>query len=136
LSRLYLLDTNILSELVRNPFGMIRQRVDHVGSDNVFTSMVVAGELHFGTVKKMSPALRIRVLSAFDFIPVWALPIHAYELYGNLRADLEQRGLPISANDMWIAAHALAEDAVLVSNNIREFSRVPGLKVENWMQAS
>jgi tRNA(fMet)-specific endonuclease VapC len=135
LSRLYLLDTNIVSELVRNPFGMIRQRVDHVGSGNVFTSIIVAGELHFGLAKKTSPALRVRVLTAFEFIPVWVLPPNTHEYYGPLRADLEQRGLPISANDMWIAAHALAEDAVLVSNNIREFSRVPGLKVENWMQA-
>jgi tRNA(fMet)-specific endonuclease VapC len=136
LSRLYLLDTNIVSDLVRNPFGMIRQHVDHVGSGNVFTSVIVAAELHFGIAKKASQKLRRRVLDAFEFVPVWPMPIVVAEHYGSLRADLELRGLPIGANDMWIAAHALAEDAVLVSNNIREFSRINGLKVENWMQAS
>lgn len=136
MSRLYLLDTNIVSDLVRNPFGMIRQHVDRVGSGNVFTSVIVAAELHFGIAKKASQKLRGRVLDAFEFVPVWPLPIVVAEHYGSLRADLELRGLPIGANDMWIAAHALAEDAVLVSNNIREFSRINGLKVENWMQAS
>jgi tRNA(fMet)-specific endonuclease VapC len=136
LSRLYLLDTNIVSDLVRNPFGMIRQHVDHVGSGNVFTSVIVAAELHFGVEKKASQQLRRRVLDAFEFVPVWPLPVHVAEHYGSLRADLETRSLPIGANDLWIAAHALAEDAVLVSNNIREFSRINGLKVENWMQAS
>jgi len=136
LSRLYLLDTNIVSDLVRNPDGMIRQHVDHVGPGNVFTSVIVAAELHFGIAKKASQKLRRRVLDAFEFIPVWPLPIVVAAHYGSLRADLELRGLPIGANDMWIAAHALAEDAVLVSNNIREFSRINGLKVENWMQSS
>ncbi len=136
MSRLYLLDTNIVSDLVRNPFGMTRQHVDHVGSGNVFTSVIVAAELHFGIAKKASQKLRRRVLDAFEFVPVWPMPIVVAEHYGSLRADLELRGLPIGANDMWIAAHALAEDAVLVSNNIREFSRINGLKVENWMQAS
>jgi tRNA(fMet)-specific endonuclease VapC len=136
LSRLYLLDTNIVSDLVRNPFGMIRQHIDHVGSGNVFTSVIVAAELHFGVAKKTSRQLRRRVLDAFEFVPVWPMPIEVAEHYGSLRADLETRGLPIGANDLWIAAHALAEDAVLVSNNIREFSRINGLKVENWMQAS
>jgi tRNA(fMet)-specific endonuclease VapC len=136
LSRLYLLDTNIVSDLVRNPFGMIRQHLDHVGSGNVFTSVIVAAELHFGVAMKASQKLRRRVLDAFEFVPVWPMPIGAAEHYGSLRADLELRGQPIGGNDMWIAAHALAEDAVLVSNNIREFSRINGLKVENWMQAS
>jgi tRNA(fMet)-specific endonuclease VapC len=135
LSRLYLLDTNIVSDLVRNPFGMIRQHVDHVGSGSVFTSVIVAAELHFGVAKKASQKLRRRVLDAFEFVPVWPMPIGVAEHYGSLRADLEMRGQPIGGNDMWIAAHALAEDAVLVSNNIREFSRITGLKVENWMQA-
>jgi tRNA(fMet)-specific endonuclease VapC len=98
--------------------------------------VIVAAELHFGVAKKTSQQLRLRVLNAFEFIPVWPLPIQVAEHYGLLRADLELRGLPIGANDMWLAAHALAEDAVLVSNNIREFSRINGLKVENWMQAS
>jgi tRNA(fMet)-specific endonuclease VapC len=136
LSRLYLLDTNIVSDLVRNPFGMVRQHLDHVGSSNVFTSVIVAAELHFGVAKKASQKLRRRVLDAFEFVPVWPMPIGVAEHYGSLRADLELRGQPIGANDMWIAAHALAEDAVLVSNNIHEFSRINGLKVENWMQAS
>ncbi len=136
MSRLYLLDTNIVSDLVRNPFGMVRQHLDHVGSGNVFTSVIVAAELHFGVAKKASQKLRRRVLDAFEFVPVWPMPIGVAEHYGSLRADLELRGQPIGANDMWIAAHALAEDAVLVSNNIREFSRINGLKVENWMQAS
>ena len=136
MSRLYLLDTNIVSDLVRNPFGIVRQHVDLVGSGNIFTSVIVAAELHFGVAKKASQKLRRRILDAFEFVPVWPMPIGVAEHYGSLRADLELHGQPIGGNDMWIAAHALAEDAVLVSNNIREFSRINGLKVENWMQAS
>ena len=136
MSRLYLLDTSTVSDLVRNPFGIVRQHVDHVGSGNVFTSVIVAAELHFGVAKKASQKLRRRVLDAFEFVPVWPMPVGVAEHYGSLRADLETRGLPIGANDLSIAAHALAEDAVLVSNNIREFSYINGLKIENWMQAS
>ena len=132
---IYLLDTNIVSELIKNPFGIVRARIDHVGADNVFMSVIVAGELQIGVINRGSQRLRERVYEAFTYIPVWPLPINVSEFYGPLRYDLNQRGLPISANDMWIAAHALAEDAVLVTNNIREFSRIANLKVENWMQS-
>lgn len=133
---IYLLDTNIVSELIKNPFGIIRARIDHVGADNVFMSVIVAGELQFGVINRGSRRLQQRVHDAFNYIPVWPMPITVGEYYGPLRHDLNQRGLPISANDMWIAAHALAENAILVSNNIREFARITNLKVENWMQSA
>ena len=133
---IYLLDTNIVSELIKNPFGMVRARIDHVGADNIFMSVIVAGELQFGVINRGSSRLRERVYDAFNYIPVWPLPITVSDYYGPLRHDLNQRGLPIGDNDMWIAAHAIAENAVLVTNNIREFSRIQNLKVENWMQSA
>lgn len=133
---LYLLDTNIVSALIQNPFGFIRSRVDLVGSDNVFMSVIVAGELQFGVFNRGSISLRERVIESFNYIPVRPLPLDADVFYGALRQDLKLRSLPISDNDMWIAVHALADGATLVTNNIREFSRIENLKVENWMQPS
>lgn len=133
---IYFLDTNIVSELIQNPFGIVRARVDQVGTDNIFMSVIVAGELHFGVFNRGSTRLRQRVYDAFTYIPIRPLPIETDEFYGMMRHDLKIRGLPFSANDMWIAAHAMAEGAIVVTNNIREFSRIPNLKVENWMQTA
>lgn len=130
----YLLDTNIISDIVRHPAGRVANRVREIGPDQVCTSIVVAAELRFGEIKRGSRRLLVRVdeaLAAVDVLPLEA-PVDL--LYGALRVDLERRGVPIGANDMLIAAHALALDCTLVTDNEREFSRVAGLRVENWLR--
>lgn len=130
----YLLDTNILSDLVRYPQGTVAKRIALEGAKNICTSIVVAGELRFGATKRGSERLTAQleaILSALEILP---LEEPADRRYGELRTYLEKRGTTIGPNDMLIAAHALALDCVVVTANVREFSRVPGLKVENWLQ--
>jgi tRNA(fMet)-specific endonuclease VapC len=130
----FLLDTNILSDLVRNPGGRIAGRIAVVGDDAVCTSIIVAAELRFGAVKKGSERLTIqleRILSAIDIQPFDA---PAAAAYAQLRAQLEMAGSPIGGNDMLIAAQALAADCTIVTDNEREFTRISGLKVQNWLR--
>jgi tRNA(fMet)-specific endonuclease VapC len=131
---LYLLDTNILTDLARNPFGACSNRLKQIDNEDVFTSVIVAGEVEFGILKYRAFKLLRQMERIMETIDVQALPLGSVETYSELRVSLETRGQPIGDNDMWIAAHALSEDAILVSNNIKEFSRIPNLKVENWMQ--
>jgi tRNA(fMet)-specific endonuclease VapC len=130
----YLLDTNIVSDLVRNPHGRITQRIRKVGEAHVCTSIIVAAELRYGSTKKGSPRLTAQldaVLSALEVVPFDA---PADMTYGVLRAHLEQGGKPIGANDLLIAAQALSLGHVLVTDNVREFARVDGLSCENWLR--
>jgi tRNA(fMet)-specific endonuclease VapC len=130
----FLLDTNILSDLVRNPQGRIAARIASVGDDAVCTSIIVAAELRFGAAKKASERLirqLERILSVIDIQP-FDSPADA--AYGRLRAQLEAAGSPIGGNDMLIAAHALATNRTVVTDNEREFERVEGLRVENWLR--
>jgi tRNA(fMet)-specific endonuclease VapC len=129
----YMLDTNIVSELARNPSGKCARRLERVGAEGLCISIIVAAELRFGLRKRASLQLTQQVeaiLSELDVIP---LNGPADEEYARIRLDLELNGTPISPNDILIVAHALAIDATLVTANIREFKRVNGLKVENWM---
>jgi tRNA(fMet)-specific endonuclease VapC len=129
----FLLDTNVLSDLVRNPQGRVADRIAKVGEGAICTSIIVAAELRFGAVKKASERLATQIdliLSAIDIQPFDAA---ADALYARLRAQLEAAGAPIGGNDMLIAAHALATDCVVVTNNEREFGRISGLSVENWL---
>ena len=130
----YLLDTNIVSDLVRNPHGRITQRIRKVGEAHVCTSIIVAAELRYGSAKKGSPRLTTQldaVLSALEVLPFDA---PADVAYGVLRAHLEQGGKPIGGNDLLIAAQALSLGHVLVTDNLREFARVDGLSCENWLR--
>jgi tRNA(fMet)-specific endonuclease VapC len=129
----YLLDTNVLSALLRHPAGVVREKITAVGEAAVCTSIVVACELRYGAVKKGSPALSSRVdelLSALEVLPI---DEGVDAKYGEIRTALEKAGTPIGANDYLIAAHALAANLTLVTDNADEFSRVPGLIVENWL---
>jgi tRNA(fMet)-specific endonuclease VapC len=130
----YLLDTNILSALLGAPYGLIAQRIERLGAESVFTSIVVAGEMRFGAVRKGSTRLIADVDGLLQRIRVAPLEAPADTTYGVLRTALEKVGRPIGANDLLIAAHALATDSVLVSDNVAEFSRVPGLSIENWLR--
>lgn len=130
----YLLDTNILSELVMNPQGAISERIARVGETNVCTSVIVAAELRFCARKRQSRRLTNNVNAILAAIEVLPLEEPADQAYGELRANLERRGGVIGPNDMLIAAHALSLDKVVVTANRREFARVPGLRVENWLE--
>lgn len=133
MSARFLLDTNIVSDLVRNPQGRTAAKIAELGEDAVATSIIVAAELRYGAAKKGSERLTSQlesILTALEIIP-WEAP--ADTAYGAVRVALEAAGTPIGANDLLIAAQTLALDMVLVTNNEREFARVRGLKIENWL---
>lgn len=129
----YLLDTNVISDLVRNPRGRIATRIAEVGEDAVATGIVVAAELRFGAAKKGSPQLSARIDAILGAMTILPLEPPCDVLYGQLRADLERRGTPIGANAMLIAAHAISLERILVTDNVRAFERVAGLRVVNWL---
>ena len=120
-----------MSALARDPGGAAARRAER-NKDECFTSIVVVAEVRFGLAKNPSARLAAQVEPVLEAVPAspWEPP--ADEHYGRLRACLERKGTPIGANDMLIAAHALALEATLVTANEREFRRVPGLRVENW----
>ena len=128
----YLLDTNVLSDLVRRPQGAITKRISLEGEGNVCTSIIVASELRFGARKRGSEQLTRQLDLVLATIQVLPFEAPADRLYAELRVYLEERGTPIGPNDMLIAAQALALDCAIVTGNVREFSRVPGLKVDDW----
>jgi len=131
---LYLLDTNIVSDLVRRPGGPVVQRIAEVGAERIAISLIVACEIRFGLAKSGSQRLiqnMERVLEQIEVLPMEA-PVE--EHYADIRTRLERAGTPIGPNDLLIAAHARALDLTLVTDNDREFARVPGLKVENWLR--
>lgn len=129
----YLLDTNVLSHLVRRPNDLMA-RIASVGEDAVCTSVVVAGELRVGALKKKSPALSARIDALLDALDVLPLDQGVDGVYAAIRARLEASGRPIGGNDYWIAAHALATGCTLVTDNVQEFRRVPNLSLENWLR--
>lgn len=130
---LYLLDTNIVSDLVERPHGKIGTKLTSLPPGSVCTSIIVAAELRFGAAKRKSGLLSERISLALDSLDVVPFEAPADEVYARSRASLERRGTPIGANDLLIAAHALALGCVLVTANEREFRRVEGLEVENWL---
>ena len=128
-----MLDANIVSALMRDPLGSLRKRIEARGEGAICISIVVSAELHFGASKNPSArglANFERILHGLAVVPL-ASPVD--EHYGRLRAHLQRGGRPIGPNDIWIAAHALTLGLILVTANVREFSRVPGLIVENWL---
>ena len=130
----FLLDTNIVSNLIRDPQGRIAERIKIVGEQKICTSIIVAAELRYGAAKKASPRLTAQVeavLAAIDTLP---FDSPADESYGSIRTQLESAGTPIGGNDLIIAAQAVTLDLTLVSDNEREFARVAGLRLENWLK--
>ena len=129
----YLLDTNILSDLVRQPQGAVASRIVQAGEETICTSIIAAAELRFGAEKSGSNKLEDQVdliLSAIEILP---LESPADREYGKLRHYLSRNGMLIGPNDMLIAAQALGGGLIVVTANTGEFSRVPGLVVENWL---
>lgn len=129
----YLLDTNILSDLIRNPQGRAAKRIAKVGEDNVCTSIIVAAELRYGCAKSGSRRLIEAVEELLSEIDILPFDVPADATYGMIRTALEASGKPIGGNDLLIAAHAQAIAATIVTANEGEFQRVRGLKVENWL---
>ena len=130
----YLLDTNIVSDLVRNPQGPVAQKIRKVGEHRVCTSIIVASELRYGAAKKQSPRLTAQLQAVLSALEVARFESPADAAYGTLRARLEKAGRPIGGNDLLIAAQALALGYTIVSDNEREFARIPGLAHENWLR--
>ncbi|SFL68062.1 type II toxin-antitoxin system VapC family toxin [Methylobacterium pseudosasicola] len=130
----YLLDTNILSALVRSPRGPVAELVQRVGETEIYTSVVVAAELRYGALRKGSDRLTRQVEAVLGAVSIepWRVPYDA--IYANLRLGLERAGTPIGANDLLIATQALADGSVLVTDNTREFARISGLAIENWVR--
>ena len=131
----YLLDTNIVSELARNPQGPVARRIADAGVEKIAVSIVVACEIRFGLAKGASRRLAGRLEVLLREIEALPMECPVDEHYAEIRTTLESEGKPIGPNDLLIAAHARALDRVLVTDNDREFRRVPGLVVENWLRS-
>ncbi len=129
----FLLDTNILSDLVRNPGGRVAEEILKVGESAIATSIVVAAELRFGAVKSGSRRLAAQLDAILGRLIIFPFDAPADEHYGRLRHD-QKKGQVIGANDMLIAAHALALGRTLVTDNLGEFKRVRGLTTKNWLR--
>lgn len=133
----FLLDTNILSDVIRNPTGTVAKKIGRMTRAerrSLCTSIIVAGELRYGGAKKNSSRLIERIDAVIETVTVLPLEGDADRHYGRLRAQLQKAGTPISGNDLLIAAHALATNSILVTDNTREFGRIPELRTENWLR--
>jgi len=131
----YLLDTNILSDLIKNPRGVVAERMLSSGLEiYCCTSIIVACELNYGAAKKQSPKLSFNVEQVLNSLPILPLEEAVDKVYAEIRVNLERKGLPIGQHDLLIAAHALSLGLTVVTANEREFIRVENLIVENWLK--
>ncbi len=132
----YLLDTNIVSYFLRGQFTNLEQRILNTEYDQLCISVVTAGELAYGFSRAVPSRRLLNIQTKLDMllqtIPTRPLPTSVAGHYGEVRSALEKKGIPIGGNDLWLAAHALAEKLTLVTHNTWEFERVDGLKLENW----
>jgi tRNA(fMet)-specific endonuclease VapC len=130
----FMLDTNIVSDLVRNPGGRAFQTWQKKGFPDLCISAIVTSELYFGIEKRQSDRLSRGVEEVLARVSILPYENPSARVYGRLRSTAERSGKIIGPVDLFIAAHALSLDMTLVTNNIREFSRVDGLKLENWLE--
>ena len=129
----YLLDTNICIYIRQRRPEEVLRRFHKLRPGEAVLSVITYGELLYGAAKSSQRAAALeRLRELVYFLPALALPESAADAYGAIRADLEQKGEMIGNNDLWIAAHALASGFTLVTNNEKEFRRVPGLRIQNW----
>ena len=129
----WLLDTNILSDLIRQPQGAVAHRLTSLDPDSFCTSIVVACEMRYGARRKKSAPLLAKVDELLGNLTVLALDGEADRHYADIRVVLEAAGTPIGSHDLLIAAHARSRGLTLVTHNVREFERVPGLVLEDWL---
>ena len=131
----FMLDTNICIYLMKGKTASVQRHFAALQAHEVAISMITQGEIYFGASKSQRPAQAFSALQALCMtLQVLDLNTNVARHYGEIRANLEMKGFPIGANDLWIAAHARALGYTLVSNNLREFSRVPDLTVANWVE--
>jgi len=132
----YLLDTNAISALAKQPQGAIATRIHEVGENTICTSIIVACELRFGVLKRGSARLTKQIDAILKALPVLPIEPSVDTHYAAIRHALETAGTPASTpvgpNDLLIAAHARALELTVVTADLSEFLRVPGLKVECW----
>jgi len=132
----WMLDTHILSHAIRYPRGPLAVRIQQLSAQsakNLCTSLVVECELSFGAEKVGSISFVSKIETMLQFVPSKTIDHDVVQHYATIRTQLEKAGTPIGPNDTLIAAHALALDCILVTDNDAEFLRVPGLRVENWL---
>lgn len=130
----YLLDTNILSELIKQPKGYTARKIATLkNKDSCCTSLIVACELRYGALKKDSHILTVKVNQLLEALAVLPLKQNIESHYARLRVVLERAGTPIGSNDLLIASQAYALGLTVVTGNLKEFPRIPGLAVENWL---
>ena len=130
----YLLDTNILSDLIKQPQGYAAQKIASLrNADSCCTSVIVACELRYGALKKGSQTLTAKVDQLLETIEILPFGQNVEFHYARLRVALEHAGTPIGSNDLLIASQASALGLTIITGNVKEFSRIPDLAVENWL---
>ncbi|HEX3673858.1 MAG TPA: type II toxin-antitoxin system VapC family toxin [Rhizomicrobium sp.] len=129
-----MLDTNIVSDMVRHPDGQAAKQFSRVGQHNIGVSIIVAAELRFGALTRHSTLLAAKLHELLERLNVMPFDVPAEHHYAEIRAQLEAAGEMIGGNDILIAAHALALGCTMVTDNEREFSRVKSLSIENWLR--
>jgi tRNA(fMet)-specific endonuclease VapC len=130
----FLLDTNICIYIQRERPANVLARFRKLDPGDAAISVITWGELLYGAEKSTQRKKALELLAEFKtFVPVLPIPETAGDAYGTIRASLESQGRPIGNNDLWIAAHAKAAGLTIVTNNEREFRRIAGLKVQNWV---
>ena len=130
----FLLDTNICIYIQRQKPGNVLERFQKLEPGDAAISVITWGEMMCGAEKSKQRKKALELLSEFKtFVPVLPIPETAGNTYGIIRASLESQGQPIGNNDLWIAAHAKAAGLTVITNNEREFRRIAGLKVRNWV---
>ncbi len=129
----YMLDTNICIYISHRKAPQVVEAFRNMSHGDAGISVVTHAELLYGAEKSHSPIVARALIKEFvRHTPVVPIDENVSPIYAELRTFLQKKGMPIGANDLWIAAHALAENLILVTNNEREFKRVPKLKIENW----
>jgi tRNA(fMet)-specific endonuclease VapC len=129
----YLLDTPVLTALIRDPAGPLVRRIAAVGERQVATSVIVAGELRYAVEGRGSQRMKAAVEAVLDGIDILPLEAQADVHYAEIRREAERARVPLGGNDLWLAAHARAGGHILVTSAERDFRRVRGLLVENWL---
>jgi len=130
----YMFDTNICIYIQRQRPEKVLARFQKLKPGDAVISVITWGELVYGAEKSKQRKKALQLLEEFkSFVPVLPIPESTGNTYGAIRALLESKGTPIGNNDLWIAAHTKAAALTLVTNNEREFQRVPGLKIQNWV---
>ena len=130
---MYMLDTNICIYLINNRSPGLAKKIAEVESEHIYISTITQAELEYGVSKSKNPGKNALALAKFlSVVSVMDFDTKAAQAFGEIRADLEQKGKIIGLMDMLIAGHAKSKGFVIITNNIREFERVEGLNLENW----